>query len=620
MKKSSFFRKIIFAAIILAVVSVFVYRVYAQRTEDETVEQKAPKTVSLVEVSEYQKTDAMIKSIGKVESLQQVDLKGQLSAQVKNVYVELGDQVNAGDLLVELDHGDFDAQLAQASAAIARMQGTVDQRLAGATDQEISISEANVNMAKVVLENAQSNLELSKKTAEQSVKNAELMVDKAKIALNQQDTQSDTNQGVQAVYDNIFINLGINLATIFDGLKAADSVIGYDDVLANDSFEKYLSVQNLQVLNDAKLTCPRADKKYTEANDYYHALSTNPSHEQTDEALDKVDQALGEVDQCLYLTRQALDNSIITFSFQQSQLDMLIGSVDGAKAGVRAAMSGLEALKQALDNTKNMFELAQKDYESALENLETVKVQAENQIAASENMVKTQQSGLAAAEAELALRKSDPREVDLASLKASVKEAQASYSLIANGRNKAFIKAPFSGTISTINVEFGELAGPSQTLVSMINPTGLQVKVFLNDKDVRLINEGSQVVIEDNIKGVVTKVAPAVDNVTKKIEVLIAISEIDPNIIIGQFVHAKIQIMDEYQEKGLYFLPLSAIKITPDNAYVLLVNDENKIEKNEITLGKVIGEMVEVTSGLNNEMKIISSSRGLAEGDEVKFD
>ena len=44
-----------------------------------------------------------ILAYGKMEASQQVDVGAQVSGQIKNMYVALGDRVNKGELMVEID-------------------------------------------------------------------------------------------------------------------------------------------------------------------------------------------------------------------------------------------------------------------------------------------------------------------------------------------------------------------------------------------------------------------------------------------------------------------------------------------------------------------------------------
>lgn len=65
-----------------------------------------------------------------------------------------------------------------------------------------------------------------------------------------------------------------------------------------------------------------------------------------------------------------------------------------------------------------------------------------------------------------------------------------------------------------------------------------------------------------------------------------------------------------------WHLPLSAVKYTPDNAYVFVVGDRNIIEAIEVETGLVTASDIRIT-GLSGAESIITDVRGLKAGDEV---
>ncbi|MBU1992636.1 MAG: biotin/lipoyl-binding protein [Patescibacteria group bacterium] len=123
-------KRAIIGVVITAVLSLFVYRSYVSLTAKDEVTEEPKPVVSLLDVNMYKEARGYVEGTGQVEAFDQIALRSELNSKVKKVYVEIGDIVKKGELLVELDHGALDAQLEQASAAVARMQGTLDKQYA----------------------------------------------------------------------------------------------------------------------------------------------------------------------------------------------------------------------------------------------------------------------------------------------------------------------------------------------------------------------------------------------------------------------------------------------------------------------------------------------------------
>jgi HlyD family secretion protein len=119
----------------LAVVLVGVYFVVRTLTRDRL-------PVHAAEVAQAP-LESTIATNGRVEPEENIEIHSPVSAQVKAVYVQSGDQVPAGKLLMQLDDIEARAKLAGAESAVKAAEaalestsqnGTLEQRQAGAAD------------------------------------------------------------------------------------------------------------------------------------------------------------------------------------------------------------------------------------------------------------------------------------------------------------------------------------------------------------------------------------------------------------------------------------------------------------------------------------------------------
>ncbi|MFN6953842.1 MAG: efflux RND transporter periplasmic adaptor subunit [Acetobacteraceae bacterium] len=89
----------------------------------------APAAVQTVEVRRGDVAD-LVSSLGSVQPLRYVDVGVQVSGQITRLHVAVGDRVEAGALLAELDARVVQARLAQNTAELGRLQGLLAQQQA----------------------------------------------------------------------------------------------------------------------------------------------------------------------------------------------------------------------------------------------------------------------------------------------------------------------------------------------------------------------------------------------------------------------------------------------------------------------------------------------------------
>ncbi|MDR3519461.1 MAG: efflux RND transporter periplasmic adaptor subunit [Candidatus Pacebacteria bacterium] len=84
---------------------------------------------------------------GTVSSSNSVNLSFQESGQISKVYVKEGDTVTAGEALAKLDDSTEQTQLSQEEAVLAAAEAKLNSLKAGATPEDIAVSQSAVNAA-----------------------------------------------------------------------------------------------------------------------------------------------------------------------------------------------------------------------------------------------------------------------------------------------------------------------------------------------------------------------------------------------------------------------------------------------------------------------------------------
>ncbi len=95
---------------------------------------------------------------GNTTPIQSLDLSFPAGGTIAAVYKNAGDNVTAGDVLVRLDTGSLQAQLAQAQAAVDAAQATLEGLQAGPTPQTVQVSKAALATAQQTLSNTYTNI------------------------------------------------------------------------------------------------------------------------------------------------------------------------------------------------------------------------------------------------------------------------------------------------------------------------------------------------------------------------------------------------------------------------------------------------------------------------------
>jgi HlyD family secretion protein len=98
---------------------------------------------------------ATVETTGKVRPARQVELSLPFGGRVKRVTVSVGDEVEAGQLLMELEAPDAERQVKEAELSLEIRQLQLDKARAGASSEEIEIAQANLRKAALAKQVAQ---------------------------------------------------------------------------------------------------------------------------------------------------------------------------------------------------------------------------------------------------------------------------------------------------------------------------------------------------------------------------------------------------------------------------------------------------------------------------------
>ncbi len=191
----------------------------------------------------------------------------------------------------------------------------------------------------------------------------------------------------------------------------------------------------------------------------------------------------------------------------------------------------------------------------------------------------------------------------------TLRSAQVNY-------EKTLVRTPISGVVNALYLKAGEYTSVGQPAALVANNGSLEVSTALGEDDLDTIKLGDIVSINDIATGTITKIAPAIDPLSGKLEVKISI---DDALLLknGSTVSVTFSRQHEVVSGMPVVIPLSALKLLPSGPIAFRVNAEGKLEAQSVTIGEILGETVQILEGLTAESVIVRDARGLKAGDEV---
>jgi multidrug efflux pump subunit AcrA (membrane-fusion protein) len=405
------------------------------------------------------------------------------------------------------------------------------------------------------------------------------------------------------------------LQDMLNGARREDLNLSETDVrTANQVLSNaYMSVSNS--LNDAYIKADDAVRKQI-ASMYANAEDSNPtlSFSVSDYQL-KVSAESGRVQASreLNMWRSELDS--ISDSSTSVEYDAVITK---SKAHLSSIRNILNVISSALTTALNLSQVTLDGYKAMLN------VGRGNVNGALSSVTSLEQGliGLRLAvervQGQLALKVAGTSNEGILAQQAVVEQSQAAVDNLRAQVAKTVIRSPIEGTVASVPVRVGELMTMGQLVASVVSVDSLQIKLYVSDSDVGNFRVGDPVVISATAKGTVSNISPSIDSKTKKVEVKVLVtSPKDASLVVGQNVTVVIAGTNTATSSVSYFLPIQVVKIDLNTAAVYSVDSQSVVTEVPVTLGKVVGETVEVTGGIKPGMVVVSPSFELKTGDTV---
>lgn len=607
---------------------------------------------------------------GVVESETDRKVYSTLSYLVESVNVQVGDVVQAGDVLAQLDTEQLEMDIAQ-------QQATVD----ASNSQSAHQIEVNRKAYENAVENYENGLDSNAISAESGVNQAENSLTQAEYGVDSAQLQVDAAEAaVRDARENYYITRDQLNGNVDDAREALDDA---EDALAEAeaAYNEAVAEANSQVA-DTKAAMDAADKALKQAEADWNNFQDIHRQEYED-AQNEWSAAKKIYEDAAIIYNQAVAAG--SENVEQAEEEM-----NKAKAAFNAAQIKYDQVKEAREPEQAKYEAAQAAYKEAEAAYTSASATAQTVANSAQSGVASAQTGVASAEAQLDAARdarngstltqleqgiaSANRSVDSAELQEDIAKAQQDAaeqsadtakqqqaatensiaqqidtlkdnligSQIAAQSTKsqeiaiqslqdtladATITAPVSGVVTAVYAEEGQ---PGNGLLFVIEDTdALKITTNIREYDVGNIEVGMPVVIRSDatgdkeISGTVTYIAPAAnktengntltaDDSTVEFEAEVQVNDADSGLRIG--MNTRLTVLLE-ERSDVYGVPYDSVVEKADGSEVVYAVEPSSEKEG----GYVVTE-VPVTTGLETDFYIEVSGDGITDGLSIVSD
>ena len=607
---------------------------------------------------------------GVVESETDRKVYSTLSYLVESVNVQVGDVVQAGDVLAQLDTEQLEMDIAQQQAAVD-----------ASNSQSAHQIEVNRKAYENAVENYENGLDSNAISAESGVNQAESSLTQAEYGVDSAQLQVDAAEAaVRDARENYYITRDQLNGNVDDAREALDEA---EDALAEAqaAYNSAVAEANSKVTSaaanaaqkqqefeqakkdwdefqkthgadrkDAQTKWSEAKKAYEDAYIAYNTAVANedPAVDAYEKEMKKAQAAFNaaqtEYDQIeaewqpayeKYIAAQTAKDEAV--AAQESAATAASSVESSAYSGVASAQTGVASAEAQLDAAKDarsgstLTQLEQ-GIDSARRSVDSAELQediAKAQQDAAEQSADTAKQQQAATENSIAQQIDTLKDNLIGSQIAaqSTKSQEIAIQSLQDTLADATITAPVSGVVTAVYAEEGQ---PGNGLLFVIEDTdALKITTNIREYDVGNIEVGMPVVIRSDatgdkeISGTVTYIAPAAnktengntltaDDSTVEFEAEVQVNDADSGLRIG--MNTRLTVLLEERD-NVYGVPYDAVVEKADGSEVVYA-----VEPSSEKEGSYVVTEVPVTTGLETDFYIEVSGDGITDGLSIVSD
>ncbi len=582
---------------------------------------------------------------GTVKALKELNLNFSQTGKVLDILVEVGDEVEKGALLAQLDNTALGIRRSEALAGLQMAQANLSKLLEGASLSAIDISQSNLEQTKIAQASAENELEKLKISVEESIKQAR----KTLADLESTKTITPLRQGVnsaqinlknirQSNLKNINHSRSLALNTFSDKILVAQ--IAVDNVyslIEDDTAEHVLSAKDsswlIKVKNGRLISLSKLDEA-RQALDL--ALNSN-DNELTSLAGEEAQQALSLVRELLSNTYFMLEASITSSSFPQTRLDSYKSAINNQISQIAAAITTTETAlfnfqntllqsDNSLSNASEALRQAEANLNNAIlnasNNLNNLILSGDQQISLAEAKLSSTKQAVVVAQAQLNNIKDSASQADISLAQAQINQAQANLNSIDEQIENTKLYAPFNGVITELNYNIGEQFSPSLTsFIKLLVDDLFEIEVDIAESDINKVklNDKVQITLDafgrnTIFTGLVSFIEPAQTMIQGVVYYKVKIQFTSLEAWLAENIEKKQEIKTG-MTANLEIETASRDNVLQVPGRAIISEDEARNIVRVLNNGEIVEKEVQI--GLRGDSGLVEVISGLSEGEEV---
>ncbi|MDO8260655.1 MAG: efflux RND transporter periplasmic adaptor subunit [Candidatus Magasanikbacteria bacterium] len=579
-----------------------------------------------------------VSETGTVKASSEIDLSFLTQGRLTKKYFKIGDKIKVGDILAEIDYSGLMIKRNEALANYDAAQQKVNKLRAGATNSEIAVKQALVDQARIAFDAATNEYARTVDTVKESIAQAEKKLrdlesnTSADITAYEQtvtsaqttlaNTKSTYQTSISNYKDTALVTVDAKNATANTALDVIDRTIKDDDA------EDLIGVKSPSTLTNTKSSYTNAVSLGTTAKNTLTSAKINPTEENVKLSIDDSLKYLNASFDSLQYCFSALENSVTSSAFTQSDLDTFKSNISTQKTNVSTAISAVQSSKQSLNDailayttnlntaTENLVS-AQAAYNDAVKNarnaLSTAKISGDQQKAMSESTVNRAKESWNLAQVQLDELLSPANKYDIALAEAQVRQAQAALDQINRDIDNSIIKSPIDGVVTKMDFEIDEQITVGKPAVSVLGENNYEIEVLISEADIAKmsVEDKAEITLDsfgDDIKfaGQVVFIEPAETQVQDVVYYKVTISFDPRENSVKSGMTANV-IITTAEKSDVLIIPSRAIIDKNGDGKITRVLVNEKIEEKSIKTGlQGDGGMTEILSGVNEGDAVVT--------------
>lgn len=612
-------KKLMIGGVVLVVVAAVVFATFGKGGS-------APLTVRAIPL-ERQTLSNTVSATGAVESSEDHKVYSTVTSLVKEINVKVGDRVEAGQVLAQLDTESLELNIAQSEATINQSKNVAYQQIKQAQknlDNAKKTLEAGLNSSAISAESGVNSAEINKENASLSLQTAldnqeatEDMVGSYRDAYydarsDYQSAKADYEKAKKA-YDKAMEGTNSTVLAGFNR-RITDAQSEYQNKLNEVSkvlLEKQKCERDLEIRQSALEILESNPDGLEPAELEAEKKKASDALSQAQENLDNAEKAYSDADaeaQTIQFEIKSLQSELAEYQQEfgitetAQALQAATQVKDAAEAAMLSAQSRLESTRTQIDQADMALDQAELGKKSADTSYETSLKQQQATLEGINQQIESYEDALTASR-----------------IQADTTAQEISLQLLYKQLEDSTITSPITGVVTEVNAEEGVPASGVMFVIEDVEQ--LEISTSIKEYDVTTVKEGMPVVIRtdaidgEEFEGVLSEIAPTgVKSPSGGAVTFAAKVKIPKPGALRVGMNTRMDIVLEEKE-NVFRVPFDAVHVAEDESFYITVVIPN--ESGEKNAAPFVTKNIPVTTGMETDFYVEILSDELEEGMQI---